>query len=39
MVDASAAAVVLILARRAGAMIIRDNDRKDNGEGRLLDNK
>ena len=37
--DAATAAVVLILARRAGAVVIHDNDRKDNGKGRLLDNK
>ena len=31
--DAAAAAVDLILARRAWAVVARDNDRDDNGEG------
>ena len=31
--DAAAAAVDLILARRAWAAVARDNDRDDNGEG------
>jgi len=33
MADAAAAAVDLILARRAGAVAMHDNDRNDNGEG------
>jgi len=33
MADADAAAVDLILARRAWAMVVRDNDRDDNSEG------
>ena len=33
MVDAAAAAVDLIRARRAGAVAMHDNDRNDNGEG------
>jgi len=33
MADAAAAAVDLILVRRAGAVVARDNDRVDNGEG------
>ena len=32
MADADAAAVDLILARRAWAMVVRDNDLDDNGE-------
>ena len=33
MADATAAAVDLILARRAWAVVMRDNDRDNNGEG------
>ena len=33
MADAAAAAVDLILARRAWAVVAHDNDRDDNGEG------
>jgi hypothetical protein len=32
MADAAAAAVDLILARRAWAVVVRDNNRDDNGE-------
>jgi hypothetical protein len=33
MADAAAAAVDIILVRRAGVVVARDNDRDDNGEG------